>query len=75
MRTKCVGGNPCDKCRKDGALCAFGDRKRERNKKREKEEDQLTRFKSDFTLAVESSLPVLVLKKETREKRNKKKST
>ena len=33
MRTKCSGGNPCDKCRKDKAACAFGDRKRERNKK------------------------------------------
>jgi hypothetical protein len=33
MRTKCRGGNPCDKCRKDRAACQFGDRTRERNKK------------------------------------------
>jgi len=33
MRTKCSGGNPCEKCGKDRAVCAFSDRKRERNKK------------------------------------------
>jgi hypothetical protein len=33
MRTKCTGGNHCEKCRKDGAACIFGDRKRERNRK------------------------------------------
>ncbi|OQV06017.1 Fungal specific transcription factor domain-containing protein [Cladophialophora immunda] len=33
MRTKCSGGNRCTKCLKDNALCVYGDRKRERNKK------------------------------------------
>ncbi|KAJ9611217.1 hypothetical protein H2200_004400 [Cladophialophora chaetospira] len=33
MRTKCSGGDRCTKCAKDNAHCAYGDRKRERNKK------------------------------------------
>ncbi|KAI1608752.1 hypothetical protein EDD36DRAFT_447700 [Exophiala viscosa] len=33
MRTRCSGEPPCTKCTKDGATCAFRDRKRERNKK------------------------------------------
>jgi len=33
LRTKCSGDDPCHKCRKDEAICLFGDRKRERNKK------------------------------------------
>ncbi|KAL2410635.1 hypothetical protein ABEF95_001037 [Exophiala dermatitidis] len=33
MRTKCSGGARCSKCVKDGAVCVYGDRKRERNKK------------------------------------------
>jgi hypothetical protein len=33
MRAKCSGGDRCVKCTKDGAACAYGDRKRERNRK------------------------------------------
>ena len=33
MRTKCSGGERCSKCIKDDAVCIYGDRKRERNKK------------------------------------------
>lgn len=33
MRTKCSGASPCSKCAKDGVLCAYNDRKREKNKK------------------------------------------
>ena len=33
MRTKCSGGDRCTKCLKDNAICIYGDRKRERNKK------------------------------------------
>jgi hypothetical protein len=33
MRTKCSGGQPCNKCVKDVATCAFGDGKKERTRK------------------------------------------
>lgn len=33
MRTKCSGGERCSKCTRDGIVCVYGDRKRERNKK------------------------------------------
>jgi len=33
LRTRCSGGSRCDKCRNDGAVCIFGDRRREQNKK------------------------------------------
>jgi len=33
LRTRCSGVTPCDKCAKDDAVCVFGDRKREKDKK------------------------------------------